>query len=274
MSSSPTVLYCNCTYGGAVPLDVREAVMEGLAASGVPFEPVADLCELAARRDPSLERLARAGHLHVIACYPRAVRWLFAYAGAPLADGAVIHNMREQSADDILAHLAPHTHLAPREHTTYLTPREHTGGNPQTTHKPPQPPPTFPERQPGEWIAWYPVIDYDRCRNCKQCLEFCLFGAFALDDAGTVRVAAPDRCKLNCPACARVCPASAIIFPKFREGGPIAGNEGVLTESAEEGIKADIKRLSKGDVMDVLRKRAARARAEAARKHPAEQPDR
>ena len=259
MSSSPTILYCNCTHGGAVPLDVREAVMEGLAASGVPFEPVADLCELAARRDPSLERLARADALHVIACYPRAVRWLFAYAGAPLADGAVIHNMREQSADEILTH---------------LTPREHTGGNPQTTHKPPPPPPAFPERQPDQWIAWYPVIDYDRCRNCKQCLEFCLFGTFALDDAGTVRVAAPDRCKLNCPACARVCPASAIIFPKFREGGPIAGDEGVLAESAEEGIKADIKRLSKGDVMDVLRKRAARARAETAGKHSREQPDR
>jgi Pyruvate/2-oxoacid:ferredoxin oxidoreductase delta subunit len=260
VSSSPTILYCNCTYGGAVTLDVREAVMEGLAASGVPFEPVADLCELAARRDPSLQRLARAGDLHVIACYPRAVRWLFAYAGAPLADGAVIHNMREQSADEILTHLAP---------------REDTGGESETPRRPSQTAtPTFPDRPPGQWIAWYPVIDYDRCRNCKQCLEFCLFGAFALDDAGTVRVAAPDRCKLNCPACARVCPASAIIFPKFREGGPIAGNEGVLTESAEEGIKADIKRLSKGDVMDVLRKRAARARADAAAKHATEQPDR
>ncbi len=274
MSSSPTILYCNCTHGGAVPLDVREAVMEGLAASGVPFKPVADLCELAARRNPSLQRLARADDLHVIACYPRAVRWLFACAGAPLADGAVIHNMREQSADDILAQVAPHTHSAPREDATYLTPREHTGGNPQTTYKPPQPPPTFPERQPDQWIAWYPVIDYDRCRNCKQCLEFCLFGTFALDDAGTVRVVAPDRCKLNCPACARVCPASAIIFPKFREGGPIAGDEGVLAESPEEGIKADIKRLSKGDVMDVLRKRAARARAETAGKHSTEQRDR
>jgi len=240
--------------------------MAGLAASGVPFEPVADLCELAARRDPSLERLARADDLHVIACYPRAVRWLFACAGAPLADGAVIHNMREQSADDILAHVAPHTHSAPREDT---------GGEPETPRGPSQTAtPTFPEKQPDQWIAWYPVIDYDRCRNCKQCLEFCLFGAFALDDAGTVRVAAPDRCKLNCPACARVCPASAIIFPKFREGGPIAGDEGVLAESAEEGIKADIKRLSKGDVMDVLRKRAARARADTAGKHSREQPDR
>jgi len=271
VSASPTILYCNCTHNGAVPADVREAVLKGLAASGVPFEPVADLCELAARRDPLLERLARADGLHVIACYPRAVRWLFAYAGAPLAPDAVIHNMRAQSADEILPHLTP------REHTAHLhlTPREHTGGNPPTTHKPSQaPPPTFPEKPPGEWIAWYPVIDYDRCEGCKQCLEFCLFGAYALADDGTVRVASPEACKLNCPACARVCPMSAIVFPKFREVGPIAGDEGVLTESAEEGIRADFKRLSKGDVMDVLRRRAARARTAAARKYPKEPADR
>jgi len=259
VSASPTILYCNCTYGGAVPADVREAVLKGLAASGVVFEAVADLCELAARRDPLLERLARADGLHVIACYPRAVRWLFAYAGAPLAPRAVIHNMRGQTPDDILSHLAP---------------REHTGGNTPPTHKPPQPPPVFPEKPPGEWIAWYPVIDYDRCKGCKQCLEFCLFGTYVLADDGTVRVAAPEACKLNCPACARVCPASAIVFPKFREGGPIAGDEGVLAEPAEEGIRADLKRLSKGDVMDVLRRRATRARAAAARKYPKEHSDR
>ena len=270
-----------------MPAGVREAVLGGLAASGVPFEAVADLCGLAARRDPGLERLARAGRLHVIACYPRAVRWLFAYAGAPLAPGAVIHNMLKEAAEDIITHLAPRestahlapreytAHLAPREYTAHLAPREYTGGKPQPAHEPSQAaPPTFPETPPGGWIAWYPVIDYDRCEGCKQCLEFCLFGVYALTDDGKVRVAAPDACKLNCPACARVCPASAIVFPKFREGGPIAGDEGVLTEPAEEGIRADLKRLAKGDVMDVLRRRAARARAAAARKYPKEPSDR
>ena len=27
----------------------------------------------------------------------------------------------------------------------------------------------------GEWKPWFPVIDYDRCTNCMQCLSFCLF---------------------------------------------------------------------------------------------------
>ena len=26
------------------------------------------------------------------------------------------------------------------------------------------------------WKPWFPVIDYDRCTNCMQCLSFCLFG--------------------------------------------------------------------------------------------------
>ena len=28
---------------------------------------------------------------------------------------------------------------------------------------------------------WYPVIDYGRCENCLECLNFCLFGVFGLD---------------------------------------------------------------------------------------------
>src|SRR5258705_4583046 len=27
----------------------------------------------------------------------------------------------------------------------------------------------------GEWKPWFPVIDYDRCTNCMQCLSICLF---------------------------------------------------------------------------------------------------
>ena len=33
---------------------------------------------------------------------------------------------------------------------------------------------------------WYPVIDYSRCGNCLECLNFCLFGAYGLDEAGRI----------------------------------------------------------------------------------------
>jgi len=260
VTATPKILYCHCAYADTVPADVKEAVLDGLGAGGAAFEAVADLCGLAARRDPALARFARVRGLHVVACYPRAVRWLFEYAGAPLGEDATIHNMRRSGAADILARLAPYEQLAPREHT---------GGNPPP---PPAARPTFAETPPDDWVPWFPVIDYARCKNCKQCLEFCLFGAYALGPDGRVRVAAPDLCKLNCPACARVCPSSAIIFPKFPEGGPIAGDDGVLPGVSEDGLKADLARLAKGDVMDLLRRRAARARTAAAKKYPQEPP--
>ena len=28
---------------------------------------------------------------------------------------------------------------------------------------------------------WYPVIDYSRCTNCMECLDFCLFGVYGVD---------------------------------------------------------------------------------------------
>src|ERR1043166_1892051 len=29
---------------------------------------------------------------------------------------------------------------------------------------------------------WYPVIDYSRCTNCMECIDFCLFGVYGVDE--------------------------------------------------------------------------------------------
>ena len=60
-----------------------------------------DLCEMSARRDPAQKQLADTGANKVAACNPRAVKWLFAAAGAPLPkEGCEVINMRVQSADE------------------------------------------------------------------------------------------------------------------------------------------------------------------------------
>lgn len=104
MSAAPRILYCRCAYAQVVPPDVKEAVLAGLAAADVPFEAVPDLCEMAARRDPHLAVLAREpGPLRIAACWPRAVRGLFALADAPLPqEGVEILNMRCDAAEPIL----------------------------------------------------------------------------------------------------------------------------------------------------------------------------
>jgi MinD superfamily P-loop ATPase len=69
---------------------------------------------------------------------------------------------------------------------------------------------------------WYPVIDYSRCKNCRKCVDFCLFGVYALTNKN-VAVTNPDNCKNGCPACARTCPHRAIIFPHYFADAAIAG---------------------------------------------------
>ena len=106
--STPRVLYCRCAYAQVVPGDVKDAVLDGLARSSAAFEMVPDLCEMAARRDGQLADIARAVDparpLHIVACWPRAVRGLFHLADARLPDAGVeILNMRAESAADLLA---------------------------------------------------------------------------------------------------------------------------------------------------------------------------
>jgi hypothetical protein len=106
MSQQVKILYCNCTYAQVVPKEVKTAVLQNLCDSGIAFEAVSDLCEMSARRDPALQRLAQGGNLKVAACYPRALKWLFAAAKAPLEiESTEVLNMRIQSADEIAASL-------------------------------------------------------------------------------------------------------------------------------------------------------------------------
>jgi hypothetical protein len=104
--SSPRILFCNCTYANVVPPEVKTAVLRKLCESGLAFDAVADLCELSARKDPALGSIAQGGPVKVAACFPRAVKWLFASAGAPLPqDAAEVLNMRVQTAEEITAGL-------------------------------------------------------------------------------------------------------------------------------------------------------------------------
>ena len=60
---------------------------------------------------------------------------------------------------------------------------------------------------------WYPVIDRDACVNCLECVNYCLFGVYVIGPDDSPLVDQPDACRDGCPACARVCPQAAIMFP-------------------------------------------------------------
>jgi len=102
------IVYCRCAYAKVVPEAVKDQVLEQLCASGRAFDTVADLCETSARRDPAMRRIAERaarGDVKIAACYPRAVRGLFEAADAKLPGDTAVLNMREQTADEIVAAL-------------------------------------------------------------------------------------------------------------------------------------------------------------------------
>lgn len=217
------IFYCDCAYRELPFSRAYPEVLARLGASGCDLLVVADICRMAAHRDPRLKKVARE-KWQIAACYPRAVRWLFHFAGEELGD-VEIFNLREEEDRKTLMRFP-----AVKEN------------------------PTCPmAAKDGSWVPWFPIIDYSRCKDCRQCLGFCLFGVYSLAGDRVV-VANPQNCKTNCPACARICPEVAIVFPKLEES-PINGAP-VLDEETERGkVKVNLARMLGDDPYQALKKR-------------------
>lgn len=230
----PNVVVCGCVHYDVIPDATRRQVLGGLSEAGLDVQVVDDLCGLAARRDPALGRWVHAGLLNIVACYPRTVRWLLHAAGvSPVPGGIEVYNMRTDRPEEIVSRVLGRA------------------------VSPPLPGQPLPPR-PSGWIPWFPVIDYDRCRGCRQCLNFCLFGVYALSKDSRVEVIHPAQCKTNCPACARACPHRAIIFPKYADP-PINGAEVSDGPGQGQDASGDLGRVLAGDVRDLLRHRGSPA---------------
>jgi Pyruvate/2-oxoacid:ferredoxin oxidoreductase delta subunit len=100
---------------------------------------------------------------------------------------------------------------------------------------------TSPDRR------WYPVIDYSRCTNCMECIDFCLFGVYGVDKNERISVENQDNCKRGCPACSRVCPEHAIIFPDYKTPAIAGAPVGAIS-----GLKIDLSKLfGGGDAINI-----------------------
>lgn len=228
------VLFCMCSNSSIIHEEKKQEVQSILCKSGIDVTAVPDLCGMAARSDPELEPITAEGSLKIVACYPRAVRWLFHAAGLSLSGDVEIINMRTQTIDDIKKVLKKDGKIS-RDVSFPLV------------------------KKKGEWVPWFPVIDYDRCKNCKQCASFCLFGTYEIMDEGKVVVKNPQNCKNNCPACARICPEAAIMFPKLGES-PINGDEISDEQEIRTMIKLNTDVMLGDDIYAALAKRREKAK--------------
>lgn len=231
------ILYCECEYCDIIEKRKKQSILSALTSSGMELVTIPDLCQVAAKERTLLEDIAASGELAVVACFPRAVKALFDFAGLGKKVKLRVFNMRTSSASEILAKLnipdsgRPHKVAAKKNSPVKKA-----------------------------WIPWFPVIEYGRCVNCKQCLSFCLFGVYELSKKGKVIVAKPENCKTNCPACAKVCPKSAIIFPKYSDS-PINGGEVGKNAGAAKNLKIDYDKILGDDTYSALLQRRRSAMA-------------
>ncbi len=233
--NSRCVVFCRCERTQLADPGVRAQVLRVLSHTGG-VEEVGDLCGLLARRDERVARWAAAKELTVVACFARAIRAMFDWAGAPLGGGAKLINYRGRRTDQVLAELGLSDSGNSCEAITTVGP----GASPA-----------------GDWLPWFPVIDRRLCVDCKQCVSFCLFGVYAVQN-GKVIVKNPANCKTNCPACARICPRVAIIFPKHGQG-PINGDEVRPEDLKRKDIKVDVSAIAGGDLRSAIAGRSGAA---------------
>lgn len=208
--SQQNIVICACASRSFISKVQVAELVATLQQAGYNVTIEADLCETA-ETDPARMRELVTGNI-IMGCYTRALRALADRADCAAAKNINIRGRRveqvlkELNLDDAMNHdeewqARRDTALAEINAFTVKVATD----------------------------AWYPILDYERCVDCGKCHDFCLFGVYSIED-GKVKVAQPQNCKNNCPACSRVCPAEAVIFPKY-ERSPINGGS-----ASEEGV--------------------------------------
>lgn len=226
------ILYCNCG-GEIVKQEVKKSIANFLYHERVDAIQFSDLCGLCVSDKSSVKKVFSTVEPTLIAaCHPRAVKKLLEYAGVEeRSNNFTFLNLREASEEEILSTLKLFCNDEPSLQTEHFSDKD--------------------------WPAWYPVIDYTRCSACGQCADFCLFGVYEKVD-GAVKVVNPSGCKNNCPACARICPETAIVFPKYKQGGAISGSDSIDEVAEQKRQGQDLKTILGGDIYKALEQRKAK----------------
>jgi NAD-dependent dihydropyrimidine dehydrogenase PreA subunit len=231
---SKKVLFCNCK-AKIIAGERLTVISEYLKQADYPFVEISDLCGCSVdRKTETRDLLLGSEEVLIIACYPRAVRLLLGNCGIDHQSlNYKFLNFRDLKDDQIFAGI-----------------KSFFAGEPNNKK-------TSELQSNTEWPSWFPLIDYSRCNTCGQCADFCLFGVYEKHENKVV-VVNPKGCKNNCPACGRICPQTAIVFPKYEHNGAIAGSD-VIDEIAEHQRQSnDIEIILGSNIFKALEIRKAK----------------
>lgn len=225
--ASPTVLILRDA-GDPERRDFEERLAALAAAAGLRVALAPDLYH-APEDSPAWDRLRSPGAPLVAAgwLHARATEWLLRRHGVG-EDGLVALTLADCGTPEARPEATPEAAL---EAILAAGPVAPSPEGPSGT--------AAPEVLPGEAVSerWYPVVDRSRCTRCGHCLQFCLFSVYEAGEDGGPVVANPDNCKAGCPACARICPGSAIIFPLYTQDPAICGAPGQLVTVDAEAAR-------------------------------------
>jgi len=192
------VTICACASRSFIDKDKVAEVAAAIKNQGYKVAIEADLCRKAIEKAADMASVAEGV---IMACHPRAVQSQLDWLG--LESNRII-DIRNNSIEEILS-----------EFDISISDIQELPGFSAVR----QEIRVLPVENGTD--AWYPVLDKAKCTECGKCHDFCLFGVYTIEDK-RVKVVKPQNCKNNCPACARMCPNKAIIFPKY-EKSPING---------------------------------------------------
>ena len=190
------VTICTCISRSFIDKEKVATLAAVLKENGYDISLEADLCKKIMNKSSDMEDIASG---IIVACHPRAIRSHLHWLGLKAES---VFNIRDNDVDEILTQIQIPEAKNTQGKEIYI----------EQINR-------FPAENGVD--AWFPVLDKERCVECGKCHDFCLFGVYSIENKKVI-VTQPQNCKNNCPACARMCPSRAIIFPKY-EKSPING---------------------------------------------------
>lgn len=219
------IILCTCSNRKCIDQNLVCSIKNILIAKNIELIEINDLCSLAVNHSSENSEIAHISPPPdiIIACSQKAVKAICQYMDIPTDDIKIIPT-RTENPQQMLQNISKDLPDGSCSQNKYTL---------------------------GE--AWNPFIDYSKCIDCGQCYEFCIFKVYSREN-GKIIVTNPEYCKDNCPACARICPANAIVFPKCPDS-VINGSKNSQTKIQEDQTTQNIKNMFQDDIMKTLAER-------------------